>query len=231
MPATRFSVLETKAHTDLRPGESGLRLKDDPYYGKVDIGAAPDPAVQQAKERERKERARISQLPAEERADATKKLNADLAKAREQSRKRAKGDKSGEKDDPSVREEFPTDATRGELMTALASLEARIEEGAHVLDGDDQSHVEVLTGRRLQQRVADDAEPREPEEVTEPDEGLDDAASRPVEAYTMEPPERDRDKTRAAKPGESVAPVPGDREATRERNKADKDKEKADKEK
>ena len=50
-------------------------------------------------------------------------------------------------------------------------MQANIEEGGHALDGDEQNHVEVLTGKRLQQR-APDGEPRPPEEIDRPDQGL-----------------------------------------------------------
>jgi hypothetical protein len=202
MPHTRPSVLDYKPATELRPGETGLRLKDDPYYGKVDLGAAPDSAKDRdhaAKEREyeKKERARIAQLPADQRPAAEKDLKADLDK-------RQKDHRDG-LDNPDPDSISPNES-QGELRTHLESIAASIEDGSHALDGEEQSHVEVITGRRLQQRPPD-AEPRQPEDVTDPIDG-EEGARAASRSAVLEPPERDRDKTRAAKPGES-AKTPG----------------------
>lgn len=198
MPETRASVLEYKPATDLRPGETGIRLKDDPYYGKVDLGTEPTtPVDAKTREHEKKERARISQLPADQRPAAEKSLKEDLAKRRKEHH--------AEKDlaDPmgvSANESQP------ELREHLDFLSTAIEDGVHVLSGAEQDHVEVLTGKRLQPRPPAE-DPREPKDVTEPIAGKAgaDAASR---GAALEPPERDRDKTKAAKPGESAKGVP-----------------------
>lgn len=128
MPATRFSVLEIKPETELRPGETHIRLKDDPYYGKVDVGPSKDEAN---KEWEQKERERIGALPADQKPAAEAQFNRELAKR--------KGVREGEVTGP-VDEE------------TLAALEQAIKDGAHALDGEEQNHVEVMTGRRLQQK-------------------------------------------------------------------------------
>lgn len=191
MPATRFSVLDAKPATELRPGETGLRLKDDPYYGKVDLG--PVPTTTSVADVEEKEKARIAQLPADQRPAAEEKLGRDLAK------RRAASKKGGDPLDPHA---MPADASLSDQRVMLGYLEESIESGVHVLDGEEQAHVEVLTGKRLQQRAPVEA-PRPKEDVTEPAEG--EAGARAVsKSAALEPPERERDKTRAAKPGESA---------------------------
>ena len=182
MPATRSSVLDRKPNTELPPGSTGIRLKEDPYYGLVEVGPAPTTAA----EFEKKEREKIAKLPAGERPAAEDKLGRELAK-----RKLA-----GPEVEPA--------ATRDDQAIALGFLEQTIEDGVHVLDGEEQSHVEVLTGKRLQQKANDKA-PEQPE-VLPPDTPQRGAVS----DNPMEPPERERDKTKAAKPGESVKPGPGD---------------------
>jgi hypothetical protein len=191
MPATRFSVLDAKPATELRPGETGLRLKDDPYYGKVDLG--PVPTTTSVAEVEEKEKARIAQLPADQRPAAEEKLGRDLAK------RRAASKKGGDPLDPHA---MPADASLADQRVMLGYLEESIESGVHVLDGEEQAHVEVLTGKRLQQRPPVDL-PRPQEDVIEPLAG--EAGARAVsKGSALEPPERERDKTRAAKPGESA---------------------------
>ena len=201
MPVTRSSALDFKAATDLAPGESGLRLKDDPYYGKVDLGAGGDDKdTKAADDFEKKERARIDKLPADERPEAEQKLLKELAKKR-----LASGAKSGAGDfDPNEPLTMPPSGTTPEKLAQLDVLQASIEGGAHVLDGEEQSHVEVLTGKRLQQKpAADHLSPRKPEDATEGVEGTE-GERVTSKGSALEPPERDRDKTKAAKPGESA---------------------------
>jgi hypothetical protein len=190
------SVLDIGATplTDLKPGETGLRLKDDPYYGKVDIGPTQGEGGDDTKLKdwEKKEREKISAMPASQQTAAEEKLGKDLAKKR----------KSSKLVDPDNPVAVPANATASELHVALGYLEETIDSGAHVLDGEEQGRIEVLTGKRLQQK-APEAEPREAEDVGEGIEGAEGerAASK---GNAMEPPERERDKTKAAKPGESA---------------------------
>lgn len=194
MPNTRPSVLDYKPNTELRPGETGIRLKDDPYYGKVDLGAEPTtPADAKTREFDQKERARIAQLPADQRPAAEKAHKDELAKRHKTAL-----------DDPSI----SANEARPELLTHLDALSASIEEGVHALDGEEQNHVEVVTGRRLQQRPPAE-DPRQPEDTKEPIAG--DAGARAASrGAVLEPPERDRDKTKAAKPGESAKTGPNE---------------------
>ena len=53
---SRPSPLETDPATELRPGETGIRLRKDPYYGFVDVGAAPSPEAQKKADEEEKAR-------------------------------------------------------------------------------------------------------------------------------------------------------------------------------
>ena len=142
MPATRHSVLDAPGNpaTDLRPGESGINLKDDPYYGKVDAGATPKPDAKPG--------------PGDSKADAKSGSKGKVAGAGE----------AGE----SARE-----ATNEKVV----ALQEKIDEGVHALDGEEQNHVEVLTGKRLQQKTL---EPRPPE--------ADGAARGKTEKKAPEPP-------------------------------------------
>lgn len=169
------SPLDTDPATELRPGETGLRLRKDPYYGMVDVGAAPSPEaekkaaeeekarVERTKSFEKAERARIGKLPEEDRARADAALDKELAVRRAD--------------------------TRSEQAARLEALQANIEEGAHALDGEEQNRVEVLTGRRLQQRAATE-DPRPPEIIEGPDDG-DVEPSHPIAEGSSDMPGKD----------------------------------------
>ena len=92
-----------------------------------------------------------------------------------------------DKDDPHA---MPTEAPLSDLRVHLGYLEEAIEGGAHALTGEEQSHVEVLTGKRLQQRTpqGEGAEPRKPEILPPGEPGK---ATEPVYSV-LEPQEHGR---------------------------------------